>query len=335
MDDLLQLLQKVTNENLKIKEHSSLCTKIFAVFAFLTQADEYRDLLLEIETSKIFFQLIIDSGKKEFESLDILMVICSALIENKKWIAKLEILNETSAFFGVIVKSLGFISTKPPNRNNNVLMFKIVQFSCTLLVSNILADLLLQAGMGKMLLQISLRGDASCQFCALATIFKYVHLNLFGKFEITEDYVLTLIESFHVTVLQLQNNEIKELFYNQAVDFGCIIYKIGNSKDIFEEHKTTNKYCADVAQRANENDSREKIKNRQKIIDDFFKTASPYIIYAPARKCSNPACTKSENKRGDFKKCSRCKAAFYCSKECQSTDWPKHKNICTDPNNPI
>jgi hypothetical protein len=27
-------------------------------------------------------------------------------------------------------------------------------------------------------------------------------------------------------------------------------------------------------------------------------------------------------------KCKRCKAAYYCSKECQVTNWKKHKNVC-------
>lgn len=38
------------------------------------------------------------------------------------------------------------------------------------------------------------------------------------------------------------------------------------------------------------------------------------------------SCGKTENKT--LKKCSRCSEVFYCSKECQTKEWPMHKKIC-------
>jgi zinc finger MYND domain-containing protein 10 len=29
-----------------------------------------------------------------------------------------------------------------------------------------------------------------------------------------------------------------------------------------------------------------------------------------------------------FKRCSKCKSVWYCSKECQVGDWPNHKSAC-------
>lgn len=44
------------------------------------------------------------------------------------------------------------------------------------------------------------------------------------------------------------------------------------------------------------------------------------------RTCSG--CGKKEMKLGRMKSCSKCKAAFYCSKECQVQDWATHKKQC-------
>lgn len=39
-------------------------------------------------------------------------------------------------------------------------------------------------------------------------------------------------------------------------------------------------------------------------------------------------CLKKEEKVGDMKCCSRCHAAFYCNKDCQTSAWKAHKKVC-------
>ena len=39
-------------------------------------------------------------------------------------------------------------------------------------------------------------------------------------------------------------------------------------------------------------------------------------------------CGKYEKDTEEYKKCSRCKKTFYCSKECQVADWKIHKHSC-------
>lgn len=34
------------------------------------------------------------------------------------------------------------------------------------------------------------------------------------------------------------------------------------------------------------------------------------------------------NKQGEWQKCGKCESVFYCSKECQTHDWPDHKKCC-------
>ncbi|GFH47222.1 hypothetical protein CTEN210_03697 [Chaetoceros tenuissimus] len=43
-------------------------------------------------------------------------------------------------------------------------------------------------------------------------------------------------------------------------------------------------------------------------------------------KCQG--CGKIESKRGEWKKCSRCRETVYCSRACQTSDWKIHKKIC-------
>jgi hypothetical protein len=43
-------------------------------------------------------------------------------------------------------------------------------------------------------------------------------------------------------------------------------------------------------------------------------------------RCAN--CEKKEKLEKEFQKCSRCNSVYYCSKICQRTDWPSHKQIC-------
>ena len=39
-------------------------------------------------------------------------------------------------------------------------------------------------------------------------------------------------------------------------------------------------------------------------------------------------CGKQESTLLEFKTCNRCEVAFYCSRQCQKSDWKKHKKIC-------
>ncbi len=53
----------------------------------------------------------------------------------------------------------------------------------------------------------------------------------------------------------------------------------------------------------------------------FFNMSSKMCRY-----CSKPE--DSEDFEGTLMKCSRCKNAYYCSKECQKKDWKMHKKFC-------
>lgn len=41
-------------------------------------------------------------------------------------------------------------------------------------------------------------------------------------------------------------------------------------------------------------------------------------------------CQKPQEKENKFKKCSRCKLSYYCSKECQINHWSRHQTFCVE-----
>ena len=49
-------------------------------------------------------------------------------------------------------------------------------------------------------------------------------------------------------------------------------------------------------------------------------------IHNDTNKCA--LCGKAQYLVGQLKKCTVCKKTFYCSKQCQKSDWRKHKKIC-------
>ena len=52
----------------------------------------------------------------------------------------------------------------------------------------------------------------------------------------------------------------------------------------------------------------------------------PLLVKPGNIKCSNPLCQITP-----VKPCTGCRIAYYCSKECQKADWPKHKDFCRRP----
>ena len=50
--------------------------------------------------------------------------------------------------------------------------------------------------------------------------------------------------------------------------------------------------------------------------------------YIPEPDIEPPDICSNCDKEGDFKKCTGCKFARNCSKKCQSTDWPSHRELC-------
>jgi len=49
----------------------------------------------------------------------------------------------------------------------------------------------------------------------------------------------------------------------------------------------------------------------------------------PLQSCQNRGCDKATSNTQPLLICSGCKLASYCCKQCQRTDWKRHKQNCT------
>jgi len=56
---------------------------------------------------------------------------------------------------------------------------------------------------------------------------------------------------------------------------------------------------------------------------------SNFIAFNPIAGQRCLQCGKIESGAEVFSRCSRCKRAIYCSRECQKLNWKEHKNQCT------
>jgi|TARA_B110000977_G_scaffold38255_1_gene51430 hypothetical protein len=63
--------------------------------------------------------------------------------------------------------------------------------------------------------------------------------------------------------------------------------------------------------------------NMLALFETFEAAARNAVPSDTERPCAAPSC----HKHGE-KKCSQCRAAYYCCKECQTADWKRHKKIC-------
>jgi hypothetical protein len=70
-------------------------------------------------------------------------------------------------------------------------------------------------------------------------------------------------------------------------------------------------------------------KEMRKIFTKLFKEQS-FAFKPQDDMCVVHICNTCR-KMGQLRKCSKCQKQYYCSRECQKSDWQKHKGVCQAP----
>lgn len=113
----------------------------------------------------------------------------------------------------------------------------------------------------------------------------------------------------------------------------CYIYlclteayiQIGDQKKARFCLKTCEKLASNTS-KTNFKELRKKIKRMKNDVEICKHNTS--VNKSNIKMCEYTYCSNREEKYKDFKQCTKCKAVCYCSKECQTKDWSKHKDFC-------
>ncbi len=104
------------------------------------------------------------------------------------------------------------------------------------------------------------------------------------------------------------------------IEIEIIGHYFNDNTPIFLEHKKKIGKVID-SYKNNNNEVITKI-----IIDNKYANLSIFTSHT-VRTCHG---CKQMIESYQLKRCSNCKMAYYCSKECQKKDWQKHKIFCYD-----
>jgi hypothetical protein len=125
------------------------------------------------------------------------------------------------------------------------------------------------------------------------------------------------------------------------------------AESILDGHISAARFCASVAgffeqwmsvmlrkiqSLANPAKLNELINSDERSLVTFFRKRIPCSCLDGKRKevksitkmglCANRMCSLKEMERNKMLYCTRCRGAYYCSRDCQKADWARHKDQC-------
>ncbi len=119
------------------------------------------------------------------------------------------------------------------------------------------------------------------------------------------------------------NTALCELLVRFDAQLGEV--EVNEKDEFFEEGANKKTNAGDVNEDEEEGEQEEA---KQPTASKTKKPSAAAVVEERAIRCANGKCGRSEEDGETFNRCSRCKKVYYCGRECQRADWPKHKPTC-------
>ena len=132
-------------------------------------------------------------------------------------------------------------------------------------------------------------------------------------------YTCTMAERPSTTMYELRN----VIFMGLNIKYFIVPYDTQSLQEQFENRTNGNKYIKDIV-------------TERGLINCLHREIRQYCNCMDSKKEEAKGMEKTERCFGcgrEFlkelmKKCDGCKSVVYCSKDCQSNNWPRHQNVC-------
>ena len=123
----------------------------------------------------------------------------------------------------------------------------------------------------------------------------------------------------HILTLLLETSVVEDIFllsfdYLQKNNIG---YWIGGLFNDFEQHRRWRRKLKEM-------DCYSELKRKLIKFDCYWRVEDQVRTKINCQHCQK----EQEENKPEFKKCSRCNVATYCSKKCQKLEWGMHKLVC-------
>jgi len=317
---VVSVLLKVLNFYKLHRQYQYLPIGVLEMLYLLSGVSGCRDFIYEIDPD-LCFDLIISSST-ESDALKWSLTLCDSIIREERFLNRLKKYDE---FLPILHKFLIYGQLHDEKR-----MILGIGLIDTLLADDYFGKVVLEYGFIPLIMPRLYTYSAHARFVILSTLKHVINAweNAIEMMDITEERIID-ISKLYLETKSTTPPEAKYLMLERSLllSFGATLCTDPKLLKIFKKLSDSNYFCKIVEEYLTKGEAStiDYKKYRQERKETIYRVSN---IESPLKRCGYSDCNKLQPKKGDFKKCSNCMIAIYCSKECQKSDWILHKKIC-------